>query len=112
MNRIAKRRAIYVAARPPLNKPCGRICETPRLMASASAANNPSAPTLDFYCASGKLVVAVDGPIHAHQRDYDRERDAFIAAHGLRVLRVTNDAVLTTIDHVLTSIRRELATPP
>jgi very-short-patch-repair endonuclease len=60
---------------------------------------------LDFYCASAKLVVEVDGPIHHTQIDYDRERDSYLIAHDLRVLRFTNDAVLNDLTSVLRSIR-------
>ena len=66
---------------------------------------------LDFYCAAAKLVIEVDGPVHAHQREYDRVRDVFIAAHGLHVLRFSNDAVLSGIEGVLSAIRRALYSP-
>jgi len=46
---------------------------------------------LDFYCAEGRLCVEVDGPIHEQQRDRDEARDAWIAAHGMRTIRVRND---------------------
>ncbi len=45
----------------------------------------------DFYCHSGQLVVEVDGEVHADLVVRDGERDAFLAARGLRVLRFPND---------------------
>jgi very-short-patch-repair endonuclease len=65
----------------------------------------------DFYCAAAKLVVEVDGPIHERQVEYDRERDAYLAAHDLRVLRFTNQAVLYDLDTVLRAILHAIAPP-
>ena len=43
---------------------------------------------LDFYCASAKLGVEVDGPVHDGQEDRDARRDAWLARkEGIRVLR-------------------------
>jgi very-short-patch-repair endonuclease len=66
---------------------------------------------LDFYCSVAKLVIEVDGPIHNQQLDYDRERDAYLSAHDLRVLRFPNDTVLRNIDTVLRTIRETSAHP-
>ena len=44
---------------------------------------------LDFYCASAKLGVEVDGPMHEETADYDARRDAWLAREGIRVLRFT-----------------------
>ena len=45
---------------------------------------------LDFYCASAKLCVEVDGPIHDEQHDADERRTAWLLAHeGILVLRFT-----------------------
>ena len=65
----------------------------------------------DFYCAIARLIVELDGPIHEIQREYDRERDAYLAAHDLRILRFTNDAILDDLDTTLRTIRHTLATP-
>ncbi len=64
---------------------------------------------VDFYCASVRLVIEVDGPIHDEQVEYDRERDAYLAAHDLRILRFTNDAVFSDQDAVLRTIRHTIA---
>jgi very-short-patch-repair endonuclease len=42
---------------------------------------------LDFYCASAKLCVEVDGPVHDDAGDRDERRTAWLAKEGIRVLR-------------------------
>ena len=47
---------------------------------------------VDFYCASAKLVIEVDGSQHYEPQGmaYDIERSAFLSALGLGVLRFSN----------------------
>ena len=47
---------------------------------------------VDFYCASAKLVIEVDGFQHYEPQGmaYDAERSAFLSALGLNVLRFSN----------------------
>ena len=47
---------------------------------------------VDFYCASSKLVVELDGSQHYEDAGIaaDAQRDAFLAEQGLQVLRYTN----------------------
>ena len=47
---------------------------------------------VDFYCASAKLVIEVDGSQHFESRGiaYDAERSTFLSALGLEVLRFSN----------------------
>ncbi|MBA3531623.1 MAG: endonuclease domain-containing protein [Ardenticatenales bacterium] len=60
----------------------------------------------DFFCAELKLVIELDGPIHAEpsQQENDLERDEQCRAHGLTVLRFTNDQVLQELDAILQTI--------
>ncbi len=46
----------------------------------------------DFYCASAKLVIELDGWQHYETvgQDYDQRRDRYMETHGLRVLRFSN----------------------
>ncbi len=46
----------------------------------------------DFYCASAKLVIEVDGTQHstAQGLQYDRERTAIIESYGIQILRFSN----------------------
>lgn len=50
----------------------------------------------DFYCAKLKLVLEIDGKIHERQRDYDELRTFIINQLGIKVVRVTNEAVANT----------------
>lgn len=50
----------------------------------------------DFYCAKLKLVLEIDGKIHERQKDYDELRTFIINQLGIRVVRVTNEAVADT----------------
>jgi very-short-patch-repair endonuclease len=56
---------------------------------------------LDFYCHAHRLVVEVDGGIHASQRDYDEARSEWLSQRGFRVIRFTNEEVLNDIEGVL-----------
>ena len=41
----------------------------------------------DFYCHRARLVVEVDGAVHAQRAEYDQARDRHLATLGLEVLR-------------------------
>jgi very-short-patch-repair endonuclease len=60
---------------------------------------------LDFYCASTKLCVEVDGPIHAEHTHHDAVRDLWLAQHGIRTLRFSADTVEQGSAVVLAAIR-------
>lgn len=45
---------------------------------------------VDFYCPRARLVIEVDGDVHAQQADYDRERDQVLSELGYAVVRFTN----------------------
>jgi very-short-patch-repair endonuclease len=62
----------------------------------------------DFYCAEKKLVVEIDGLIHALQQDYDRARDIVMLELRLNVLRVTNEEVNNDLIGVLKKIKTQL----
>jgi very-short-patch-repair endonuclease len=61
---------------------------------------------VDFYHAPSKLVIEIDGAVHAEpaQRAHDEMRDAWFIEHGYRVLRFTNDDVFRRLDGVLAKI--------
>lgn len=60
----------------------------------------------DFFCYQLKLVIEVDGRIHerAAIRQADTERQKLIEADGIKVMRFTNDQVLTNIEAVIKTI--------
>jgi very-short-patch-repair endonuclease len=59
---------------------------------------------LDFYCASARLVVEVDGAVHDQQVERDNARTAALEAHGLRVVRFRNEEIMTNLQGVLLRI--------
>ena len=67
---------------------------------------------VDFYCPAARLIVEVDGPIHASQQESDAERQAALEGYGLRVLRFSNDAVLGDIEAVVRDIARVIGRSP
>lgn len=60
----------------------------------------------DFYCAEARLVIEVDGGQHGTQGD--AERDAWMRAQGLEVLRFWNNEVLQNTDGVYRRIEAAL----
>src|SRR6266576_5532537 len=67
----------------------------------------------DFYCHEAKLVLECDGAAHEpnEQWHHDQNRDAYMIAQGLRVLRFSNAAILNDPDSVLNEIVRRLPSP-
>ena len=61
---------------------------------------------VDFYCHQHKLIIELDGEYHntLEQVEKDQERTDFLSFQGLRVIRFTNEQVLTEIDTVLEKI--------
>ena len=50
---------------------------------------------VDFYCASAKLVIELDGAQHESERgvEYDAERTAYLQKYGLTILRIPNKKI-------------------
>ena len=67
----------------------------------------------DFACRRpAMLIVEVDGETHAASRAYDARRTNALESRGYRVVRFTNDEVMTNLDGVLHAIGEALRTPP
>jgi very-short-patch-repair endonuclease len=64
----------------------------------------------DFYCHDAKLVIECDGSAHDpnDRWHHDQERDAYMIAQGLRVLRFTNMRILKDTEQVLEEIANYL----
>jgi very-short-patch-repair endonuclease len=63
---------------------------------------------VDFYCEAGKLAIELDGGVHQEQWKYDEARDKAISGMGIRVLRISNEAMLDSeavIDHIRKALR-------
>jgi very-short-patch-repair endonuclease len=59
---------------------------------------------VDFYCREWRIVVELDGTSHDEMCVRDEQRDAFITATGVRVVRVSNDDWFADPDAVLDAI--------
>jgi len=61
---------------------------------------------VDFYCPAKKVAIEIDGVTHWTEQEQkrDRERQCYIEALGIRILRFTNDDVYTNKDGVLNTI--------
>ena len=62
---------------------------------------------VDFYCDAAKLAIELDGGVHEEQWDHDESRDKAISSCGVRVLRISNEAMLDG-DAVIALIREAL----
>jgi len=64
---------------------------------------------VDFLCPELKIVIEVDGESHVGRGFQDQLRDISLNERGYRVIRVTNDDVLTNIHGVLDVIVAAIA---
>src|SRR6266850_908378 len=67
----------------------------------------------DFYCHEAQLVIECDGSVHeSNERwHHDQDRDAYMTAQGLRVIRFTNNRILNDTEKVLEEIVTYLPSP-
>jgi very-short-patch-repair endonuclease len=59
---------------------------------------------VDFYCASAKLAVELDGASHLGTTDHDKIRDHALSEMGITTLRVSNSEVDQDLSEVLKRI--------
>ena len=66
---------------------------------------------VDFYCASAKLVIELDGSQHyeAENAASDRERDQALSKLGITVVRYSNDDINGNFDGVCADLLRRLS---
>lgn len=55
----------------------------------------------DFYCHEARLVIEVDGEVHTLQAEADANRDEWMRASGLRVIRVSNGEIESDLEGFL-----------
>jgi very-short-patch-repair endonuclease len=69
---------------------------------------------LDFYCDAARLNIEIDGQTHslAGAPERDARRDAWLAAQGIRTLRLPATYVLNNLTDALETIRAALDPPP
>ena len=65
---------------------------------------------VDFYCASAKLVIEIDGSQHYEDagRTHDVERTAYLNSLGLRVYRYSNADINSRFERVCESIHQQI----
>ena len=61
---------------------------------------------VDFACLEQSLVIEIDGKYHEFVEEADKQRQQFIEECGFRVLRFTNEDVLSDVEAVLIAIER------
>ncbi len=65
---------------------------------------------VDFYCASAKLVIEIDGSQHYSEqvKGYDEERSKIIEKYDLKVIRFSNYDINTDFDAVCEMIDKTI----
>ena len=66
---------------------------------------------VDFFCEALKLVIEVDGSVHADPNVAleDKNKEESLISYGLEVIRFTNDAVIKDVSMVVELIRTKIA---
>src|SRR3989338_7009418 len=59
---------------------------------------------VDFVCLEKGLVVEIDGDIHDHRKEEDKERTKMLEQMGFEVVRFTNDEVIKKPENVFKKI--------
>ncbi len=69
---------------------------------------------LDFYCASAKIAIELDGSQHFEEEGQtkDKERDRYLNERGITVLRYSNRDVNFHFQEVCEDIRNHLIRQP
>ncbi len=67
---------------------------------------------VDFVCLEKRLIIEVDGSIHneLEQIEHDKQRTEWLESKGFKVIRFTNNQVLSDLLDILENIRKELNT--
>ena len=61
---------------------------------------------VDFYCHQKSLIIEVDGEIHQHQIEEDRQRENALKEYGFKIIRFQNHEVERNLPQVLAKIRQ------
>ena len=67
---------------------------------------------VDFCCPDVRLVVELDGGVHASQHEDDAAREALLAKAGYLVMRFPNEAIAAGLPGVLAAIQTAAAAQP
>lgn len=63
---------------------------------------------VDFFAPAYRLILEVDGPIHANQIQADRERQNLLESLGFKFIRVSADNVENNLEQVLSMLHLEI----
>ena len=65
---------------------------------------------VDFYCEMLKLVIEVDGSIHADPivALEDKNKEESLLSYGLEVIRFTNEVIIKDVDSVVELIKNKI----
>ena len=65
---------------------------------------------VDFYSASARLVIELDGSQHYEEeaKKHDEQRDEYIKAFGLRVIRIPNNEINSNFSGVCVYLEQEI----
>lgn len=63
---------------------------------------------LDFYCAELMLGIEIDGKIHEELVEHDAERTVELESFGIKIIRYTNDEVMSKLEEVRSDLLRQV----
>ncbi|NEQ95622.1 MAG: endonuclease domain-containing protein [Cyanothece sp. SIO2G6] len=66
---------------------------------------------VDFYVSQARLIIEIDGPIHQHTVERDRQRQSLLEQLGLTVLRFSNQDVEMDLESVLMAVDQVALSP-
>ncbi|MCC6626013.1 MAG: endonuclease domain-containing protein [Chloroflexi bacterium] len=107
---LTRRRHLRHASTP-AERVLWRVLRDRQLGGTKVRRQHPCGPyILDFYVPRVRLAIEVDGETHGtdEAQAYDRARTAYLAAQGIRVLRVTNHEVMSHLAAVVAVIEAAL----
>lgn len=64
---------------------------------------------VDFFCAEKGVVIEADGVSHVGREDYDANRDGYLKALGLTVIRISVRDIMQNMGGVLTFLQNHPA---
>jgi len=62
----------------------------------------------DFYCAELMLVIEIDGDSHSRQKEHDELRSEKLDTYGIKVIRYTNDDIISNIEGVYQDLKKRI----
>ena len=66
---------------------------------------------VDFYCPKERLVIEVDGDVHAYGEQIvrEKEREDYLKALGLQIIRYRNWDILTNLEGVVEDLFKQVS---